>query len=349
MCLLRVFVSGLSLAWASHAFGQKRFSWQDYCFKNPAAPVCKANDYAVKPQPRAKDAAPRTVVTHSSPSTPKTVTPSVIVIGKIDWHFADPFADALVGINCSGLTASPLARDLISEIGAKSGLTDVDVQKILDGLSGIDQATLSVHNNRVVVMITGSVAGSALPAPEAGLKAVPVAGGAMLLGHVDEVDQALARMAAKGPLNELMQRAEAWQTASEFWVTGSAVLVGPDAVRAGIKRFSLTVAIRDRLSSDLALEFFGVPSAVTLKALQSKLGVASLEGSTLHARSSLDAIALRQKFAEITGGPLGAPLTALVEAARYLPARDPSVPKRTHPVIYGLDGGPREVTGETGR
>jgi hypothetical protein len=32
-----------------------------------------------------------------------------------------------------------------------------------------------------------------------------------------------------------------------------------------------------------------------------------------------------------------------VAAAKYLPARDTSVPKQTKPVIYGLDEGPKVV------
>ncbi len=46
---------------------------------------------------------------------------------------------------------------------------------------------------------------------------------------------------------------------------------------------------------------------------------------------------------EIADGPLKPSLAALVEAARYLPVRDNTVPKQTKPIIYGLDGGPREV------
>jgi hypothetical protein len=57
----------------------------------------------------------------------------------------------------------------------------------------------------------------------------------------------------------------------------------------------------------------------------------------------------RQKFAGIAAGPLGAPLAALVEAARYLPVRETAAPKPMHPVIYGLDGGPKEVNPDPGR
>ena len=46
---------------------------------------------------------------------------------------------------------------------------------------------------------------------------------------------------------------------------------------------------------------------------------------------------MQQKFGQIAGSPLGQGLAALVEAARYLPVRDNTVPKQTKPIIYGLD------------
>jgi hypothetical protein len=52
---------------------------------------------------------------------------------------------------------------------------------------------------------------------------------------------------------------------------------------------------------------------------------------------------VQQKFGPIAVSPLGQRLTALVQAARYLPVRDTTQPKQSKPVIYGLDGGPKEV------
>jgi hypothetical protein len=333
----------LSLVGAASLCGQSHFNWQDYCFKNPAAPVCPGHDFASKRPSPTKTAPPQNVVTNPFPSTSRNVTPSLIVVGAIDWRFADPFADALLGFNVSGLSASPLARSLIAQLGAKQGLAEADVQKIFDGLSEVDQVALSVRDNQIVVMLTGRVAGLSLPAPEAGLKAVPVSGGAILVGHAGAVDQAVQRIAIKGLPSELTRLAEERQASSEFWAIASARLVGPQAVSAGVKRFFLTVSIRNRLTSDVALEFYGVPSVKTLQMWQTTLGATTLEGNVVHARTSMEAGEVQQKFSQIAAGPLGERLAALVEAARYLPMRDISVPRQTKPVIYGLDGGPREV------
>jgi hypothetical protein len=341
---MRIRVLALGSLCVASLFGQaRRFSWQDLCFKNPALPVCQGNDYAVKPQAPAKDPAPRNVVARPLPSTTRTVTPSLIVVGGIDWRFADPLADALVGFNFSRLSASPLARNLIAQLAAKQGLGEADLQKLFDGLSGVDQVALSVRNNRIVAMVTGSVADSTLPAPEAGLKAVPISGSGMLFGHADAVDQAVQRIAIKGPPTELTRLAEERQAGSEFWAIGSAGLVGPQAVSAGVKRFLLTVWIRTNLTSDVALEFNGVPSPNALQMWQTKLGAATVEDNAIHVRASMEADEVRQKFGQIAESQLGEGLAALVQAARYIPVRDNTAPKQTKPIIYGLDGGPREV------
>jgi hypothetical protein len=263
------------------------------------------------------------------------------MVGGIDWRFADPFADALVGFNFSRLSASPIARNVIAMAGAKQGLTPADIEKIFDGLAGVDQIAISVRGNRVVAMVTGSVADSTLPALEAALKIAPVSAGAMLVGHADAVDQAIQRIAMKGPSTESMRSAEARQASSEFWATGSAGLVGSQAASAGMKRFSLTVWIRDRLTSDVSLEFNGAPSAGTLAMWRTKLGNgAQVEGNALHLRTSLEGDEIQQKAGESLAGPLGQGLAELLEAARYLPARDSTVPPLMKPKIYGLDTGP---------
>ena len=155
----------------------------------------------------------------------------------------------------------------------------------------------------------------------------------MLVGHADAVDQATQRIAMKAPPSELARLAEERQASSEFWAIASARLVGPQAVSAGVKRFSLTVSIRDRLTSDAALEFYQAPDAKTLEMWQTTLGAATLEGSVVHARTSMEAGEARQKFSQIATGPLGERLAALVEGARYLPMRDTTVPRQTRPVI----------------
>jgi hypothetical protein len=350
---IRVFALGLALATVLMGQG-KRANWQDICFKNPAAPFCQGHDYAVKPPPAAKKDAPSKSVVNNpgfsasrpaarSTAASSTGAPAMVVVGGIDWRFADPFADALVGINFSGLSASPLARSLITQLGASQGLNGTDMQKIFDGLAGVDQVAASVRGQRMVVMITGRVTESNLPPPEAGLKLVPLAGSAILVGHAEAVDQAAQRIAMNAPLTESASLASERQTGNEFWAMGSPALAGPQALGTGMKRFSVAVSIRDRFSSDVAFEFNGAPNANILQALQKSLGSGALEGNTVHVRTSLEADQAQQTFGQIVASPLGQQLGILVQSAKYLPVPDTTHPKQTRPVIYGLDGGPRVV------
>jgi len=342
---MRIRILPLGLISAIGLCGQaKHFSWQDLCFKNPAAPVCQGNDYAVKPQK--KETPTPSVVTNgsptqgvkASPANRSSANPALITVGRIDWRFADPFADAVVGFNFSGISGSSLVRSLVTSLGTKQGLSEADIQRIFDGISDVDQVAFSVRNNKVVAVITGHVADSALPAPEAGMKAVPVSGGVMLIGHADAVDQAMQRISMKGPATELTRSYEARQANSEFWAVGSARLAGPQAASAGVKQFALTVWIRNSLTTDVALELNGVPSASALQTWQKQLGSGStVEGNAVHVRTTVEAAEVQQKIGEMTAGPLGQSLAALVEAARYLPVRDNTVPKQTKPIIYGLD------------
>jgi hypothetical protein len=316
--------------------GQRRFNWQNYCFDHPAAPFCSGHEYAIKPQP--KGAAPRDVVTNPYAPAPPIVTPTIIVISGIDWRFADPFADTLAGFNFSGLSTSPLARNLIAQLGASQGLSEADLRKIFDGLSGVDQIALSIRDNQIVAMLTGNVTDSTLPAPEAGWKALPVSANAMLVGHPEAVDQAAQRIAMKLPLAEFTRLAVERQTGSDFWAIGPAALVSPQAVTAGVKRFTLTVSVRNRLTSDLGFEFDASPDPDILRTWQT-----TLEDKVAHLRMSMEAYEVQQGFGRIVASPVGQRLAALVQAARYLPVRNATVPSHTKPVIYGLDSGPREV------
>src|SRR5271154_4600771 len=123
-----------------------RTKWANSCFMNPASPVCKDHDFAIKPARGGKKGAANVF-----PST-GSAAPARILENAIDWRFADPQADLLAGFHVSGLAVSPLVRGLIAQLAAKQNLTETDMQKIFDGLAGVDQIALSVHDNRVVAM-----------------------------------------------------------------------------------------------------------------------------------------------------------------------------------------------------
>jgi hypothetical protein len=325
--------------------GAHHFSWQEACFKNPAAPYCDGHDFAIKPTKPAKDGAHPSAGTSSDPlpSTTESPTPSVIVEGAIDWRFADPLADTLARLKFSQLSASPFALNLMAQLAAGEGISQAEMRKIFERLSGVDQVALSVRDDRIVLMIAGRTTDSTLPAPEAGWKAVPVRGNALLVGNSEAVDQAVERIATQGPPAELARSAEQLQD-SDFFAIGSARTAGPEAVSAGVKRFQLTASMRDRLISDAAFEFNGVPDAKTLQMWPATFGGAMIDGNVVHQRISMEADEVQQKSGQIASSALGRRLRDLAKAVQHLPALDNKVTGHTKPVIYGLDDGPKEVS-----
>jgi hypothetical protein len=340
---IRILVLGLVCV--AGLYGQRghRFSWQDACFTNPSAPFCQGHEYFSKhPSKPPKDGAPTDVGTDPFDSTPEELTPSVIVVSGIDWRFADPQVDALAGFNFSALSASPTARALIVQLGANQGLTEADIQKVFDKLCGVDHVVLSLRGDKIVAMVTGGAAAAALPIVEAGWKAVRVSQSAILIGHADAVDQSVQRLAVAGQGSELTRSAEQRLAKSEFWAVGSAGFISPQAVAANVKRFSLAFSIRNRVTSDLAIDFNGVPSTDALLMWPTD-DDATLDGNVAHVRTSISADEAQQKFVQIAGSPLGQRLAPLVNVARYLPVRDTTVTTQSKPVIYGLDAGPKVV------
>jgi len=153
---LRLLAFGL--AWTLCLCAQRRVNWQNVCFNNPGAPFCSGHDFAVK---RTKDGKPPAYsgLPSSSPATDAA---------GIDWRFADPAADALAVLSCSKLSASPIARNLIDQLGTDQGFSQADLQKIFRALSGLEQVALSIREDRIVFLLTGRPADAVLPALSAG-------------------------------------------------------------------------------------------------------------------------------------------------------------------------------------
>ena len=332
-------VLALGLACAASLCGQydrhHRFSWQEACFKNPGLPYCQGHDFAVK---RTKDGK-----TPSADTSTGTSLSSAVDASGIDWRFADPSADAIAVLNCSKLSAAPVAHSLIDQLGANQGLGPTDVQNIFRGLSGVTEVALSVRGDRMVVMVIGRAPDSILPALEVGWKALSLDGNAMLIGHADAVEQAAQRIWAASPLGELAEIALERQTDGEFWAVGVPKLAGQGALTAGIKRFSLTASMRDRLTSDTAFEFDGVPDAVVIRPWLNTLANAKFDGNAIRSQMSMNGDEMRESFGQIATSPFGQRLGAFIQPARYLPVRDTATTVHTKPVIFGLDDGPKEV------
>ncbi len=331
----------LAFLWTASLCGQHHhFNWQNYCFDHPGSVTCDGRDYAVKNPQKTQAGGGKNSVRNPIGTS---ATPSVVVVGGLDWRFADPSTNALAGFNVSALSASPLGHSLIAQLGASQGLTEADMRKIFDGLAGVDNVAVASRDSGALLLVTRHGSDPALPTLGPGYKAVPVSGNAMLAGTADAVDRAVQRIAFKSEPAQLTRMAQGRES-SEFWAVGPPELIGPEAVGAGVKQFSLALSIREHLTGDLTFEFEHAPNPDTLKMWQSDWSEATLEGNAVHIKMAMEADEARQKLVQVAASPLGRSLAQLVKSARYLPVPDPNAPKPFKPMIYGLDNGPKEVT-----
>jgi len=134
---MRTRLLAVATLFAASLYGQ-RPTRQDYCFNNPTSPVCPGHDMAIKPTP-APAPSPVSVTRFSSPGAARGGNAQMISVGGIDWRFADPNADIVMGFNFTALANSPLTRLMIAQLGAQNGLSDANVQKILDPLADAEQ------------------------------------------------------------------------------------------------------------------------------------------------------------------------------------------------------------------
>jgi len=302
---------------------------------NPGLPYCQGHDFAIKKKPKKAGATDKSATANSQAAVVDAeieddATPSVIVVGGVDWRFADPQADGLMSVSFSRLSATPLALGLMAALGSKQGLSVQEMGRVFDAFSSVDQVALSIRGERVLLMVTGSPADAASNL-EAGWKATQVRN-ALLIGTSGDVDEAAQRMAEDGPLSELARLAKQQQANGNFWAAGSGGM-------EGVKHFTLTASMRDRLTSDITFELSRAADANTALAA---MGTMSLEGNSVHFKMSMEADELEQSVEEIAATPLGRYLGILVKAGRTIPVANAAGATHAKPVIHGLNDNPNQ-------
>jgi hypothetical protein len=327
----------LGFACAAGLFGQynrgHHFSWQTACFNNPGLPYCQGRDFANKPVKGRKAGA--TGNAWGGPTQPdEDVIPSVIVAGGVDWRFADPAADVLVTMSFNNLEPSPLAQFVMSAFGASQGLTEMNMEEIIQAFSGVQQVALSLRGDQILMMVNGCSPDTTVPALEPGWKAVP-AGTSMVIGATAQVDLAIQRLSKDDPPPELARSAARRQANGDLWAASSGSAAGLDAVTAGAKRISVLASMRSRLTSESVFEFSHPPDGNAIAALVAGPGFASVEANAVRVKASIEPDHIQQNVPDIAASPFGEYLRVLLNASRYIPVRDPakSQPK---PKIAGL-------------
>src|SRR5579884_591379 len=327
-------VSAVAVMASALVCGQHRFSWQEECFKHPAAPYCPGHEYAVKPAPAKKDTGPRRVVSNPFSTSARSADASIIEVASaedgIDWRFADPEADALMGFHVNTLCASAAGRDVLARVGASLGLGDGELQRALAALSRVDQVAISVSGQQKLILVTGPAADPDSVHLAPGVKAVAVSGSAILIGPADAADRAVQRIRLPLSDDAALPVGKQMQDRSDLWAIGPAALAGPQAVAAGVERVTLALSARDSLTGNLFFEFEGAPGAKALRILREAWGPVSVEGNVARVSPAFG------DGAQFVSAPAGQSVEDLLEIARWLPVPAAGEAK-ARPVIYGLD------------
>ena len=331
-----------------------------YCADNPKAPTCiKMKPLTVemlnpgyKPLPRSSAATPR-VTTVVPPA------PTMIVLGEPDWRFAHARADMLGGVNITGMVRSPIFRMLVGEL-VKSGLvSEADVESALSRAGDIEKVSISVRAKDILVLMTGKLDSmESLAKPGGGMSFHRVSADSILLGTEPSLSEAMRRLAVPAPAaTGQAKRAKDLSQVNDFWVTGSPSLLatfGTPARGGDIRDFTLSLQLRDQLRMDIVLNAPTPASAQRMfatyqqnargKALPGRQS-AQLEGSAVHFVYTLQEAEVRAGLQEFMAGSGGKQMAALIAAGKQS-VGESAPPRAQSPgkvLIYGLEGGPKEI------
>lgn len=168
-------------------------SYEDYCHDNPHAPTChdgkpldisdamkqyeyhpKLGDSTVSAPTATRQVrtAPQvTTLSSRAPRSRASASPTVIQIGELDWRFAHPHPDLLIGMDLESLLGSELMRTLLRGWAGKLGATPKEQDQMLAGLGDAKRILISIYNKDMLAMMVGKI-GNLPVGPQAGGVAV---------------------------------------------------------------------------------------------------------------------------------------------------------------------------------
>ncbi len=281
-----------------------------------------------------------------------------------DWRFAHPGATLVGSIHVKAVLDSPLVNTLITQAAAKDPSSGAMVGMIRGALAGVSEVRFSVldmgkgKNPDVLALVTSGLddaAAGALTQGKAGIRRIDA--NTILVGEGQSLDEAVARMSkpAVGLQARALDRSKAL-AGNDLWLAGTL----PDLpmtipVLDSLRSVALGITAQSDLRVELALETASpkmaedlVSSARKSQQQQPALGAAlqsEVDGSTARFRFAMEGDQLIQAVQQAIANSGGQPsLPAFLGQSQAAPEpAAPPKPKRDSIMIYGLDGGPREI------
>ena len=363
VCSAALFVGCIALAQPIPVYKDT----EDYCRQNPQAPTCrdgKPIDVMVDMNRNWKKyqvptdvtpAFPARVATPRSPRVQRvrsSASPALIQVGELDWRFAHPHPDLLIGMDMESLLGSDLMRTLLRDWAGKLGATPKEQDQMLAGLGDSKRVLISIFNKDVLAMMVGNIGNLPVGTEASGLKFTRLSEDTALMGTEGGSFGALTRLKLAASPNTLQDEAKLMARTYDFWVWGRADrLAGLGAGANGnspVKKIKLGVSFRDGFNLQIILDTTdGASAARLLEGMQKGAPrgmVGAVEGNSVRYAMALDRAAALQRFAGFMTDSMGKQFAPLIAAARQMSARQ-AAPARPAGkiVIDGLDDGPKEV------
>ncbi len=349
-------------------------SYEDYCHDNPHAMTChdgkpidmseavKQYEYHPKPQELTVQApatggpartTPR--VTTVSPRPPRArvgASPSMIQVGELDWRFAHPHPDLLIGMDFEGLLGSDLMRTLLRDWAGKLGATPKEQDQMLAGLGDSKRLLISIFNKDVLAMMVGNVGSLPDGGLPGGLRFTRLSTDTVLMGSEGGSFGALTRLKLPPAPNAQQDEPKLMARTYDFWIWGRPDrLAGAGRGTGGnspITKMKMGLTLRDGFNFQMILDTPDATSAARLMEGMQKTSPrgmqGAVEGNSVRYAMALDRDAALQRFAGFMTDSVGKQFAPLIAAARQMSARQSVTPRPAGKIIIdGLDDGPKEV------
>jgi hypothetical protein len=172
----------------------------------------------------------------------------------------------------------------------------------------------------------------------------PLSTNAVLFGDGPAVQSAWTRLRTPAALCATAREAEALSGSNDLWIIGAPPAASPKKQPAGVRRFSFTASLREQFSGELNIKTSTPAAAESLLAsyessLKQAVGTPGPEWEAL-----FKAITAEKSDAGVRFRLTASPRDVWPLLAARMTVLAPSVPAQPKAVIYGLEGGPREVT-----
>ena len=291
-----------------------------------------------------------------------------------DWRFAHPGATLVGSFRVKAMLDSPLVNTLIAQASAKDPSAGAIAGMVRGVLGGVDEIRFSVRdmgkgkNPDVVALITGALDENAARAMSQGKTALRrIDANTLLMGEGPSVEEAAARMRkpATGLQARALDRGRALAN-YDLWVAGSLPEMPMTIpVLDSMRTIALGISAQGDLRIEVAIETASPKMAEELvsearksQMKQPALGAAlqsEADGSTARFRFVMQGDQVVQAVQQaMANGTAQSPFSGLLgqggprtSAGPQTPvvAEPPAPPKpqRDTIVIYGLEGGPREI------